>query len=102
MHEDHFLILCLYVDDLIYTSTDARMIEDFKKTKMQEYEMIDFGLMKYFLGMQVKQRCGQIFISQEKYANNLLKKFNMKDYKPLATGIMRKCLMSVQKKYVIL
>ena len=35
--------------------------------------------------MQVKQRPGQIFISQEKYADDLLKKFNMQDCKPLAT-----------------
>ena len=47
--------------------------------------MIDLGLMRYFLGMQVKQRPGQIFISQEKYADDLLKKFNMQDCKPLAT-----------------
>ena len=47
MHGDHFLILCLYVGDLIYTNTNARMIEDFKKTMIQEYEMIDLGLMKF-------------------------------------------------------
>ncbi|XP_006593273.1 uncharacterized protein LOC114379003 [Glycine soja] len=60
-------------------------MEEFKKAMMQEYEMIDLGLMRYFLGMQVKQRPGQIFISQEKYADDLLKKFNMQDCKPLAT-----------------
>ncbi|XP_014631455.1 uncharacterized protein LOC114411183 [Glycine soja] len=60
-------------------------MEEFKKAMMQEYEMTDLGLMRYFLGMQVKQRPGQIFISQEKYADDLLKKFNMQDCKPLAT-----------------
>jgi len=45
------LILSLYVDDLIYTSTNQRMIEDFKKAMMDEFEMTDLGLMKYFLGM---------------------------------------------------
>ena len=59
-------------------------MEEFKKAMMQEYEMTDLGLMRYFLGMQVKQRPGQIFISQEKYADDLLKKFNMQDCKPLA------------------
>jgi len=48
-----------------------------------EYEMIDLGMLKYFLGMQVNQSPGQIFLSQEKYANDLLKKFNMMNYKPL-------------------
>ena len=81
----NFLILCLYVDDLIYTGTDPRMIEEFKKAMMSEYEMTDLGAMKYFLGMQVKQSSGKIFLSQEKYAEDLLKKFNMSDCKPMAT-----------------
>jgi len=58
-----FLILCLYVDDLIYTGTNPKMIEEFKKAMMSEYEMTDLGLMKYFLGIQVKQSPGQIFLS---------------------------------------
>ncbi|KMT04001.1 hypothetical protein BVRB_8g187060 [Beta vulgaris subsp. vulgaris] len=52
---------------------------------MSEYEMTDLGAMKYFLGMQVKQSPGKIFLSQEKYADDLLKKFNMSECKPLAT-----------------
>ncbi|XP_014624146.1 secreted RxLR effector protein 161-like [Glycine max] len=60
-------------------------MEEFKKAMMQEYEMTDLGLMRYFLGMQVKQRPEQIFISQEKYADDLLKKFDMQDCKPLVT-----------------
>lgn len=46
-----FLIVCLYVDDLIYTSTEPRMVEAFKKDMMKEYEMTDLGSMKYFLGI---------------------------------------------------
>ncbi|XP_019102905.2 secreted RxLR effector protein 161-like [Beta vulgaris subsp. vulgaris] len=52
---------------------------------MSEYEMTDLGAMKYFLGMQVKQCPGRIFLSQKKYADELLKKFNMSECKPLAT-----------------
>ncbi|XP_019108303.1 uncharacterized mitochondrial protein AtMg00810-like [Beta vulgaris subsp. vulgaris] len=61
------------------------MIKEFKKVMMSEYEMTDLGAMKYFLGLQVKQSPGRIFLSQEKYADNLLKKFNMSECKPLAT-----------------
>jgi len=78
------LILCLYVDDLIYTGTNHKIIGEFKQTMMAEFEMTYLGLMKYFLGMQVKQSSGNIFIFQEKYAEDL-KKFNMLDYKPLPT-----------------
>lgn len=47
--------------------------------------MTDLGLMRYFLGMQVKQEPGRIFISREKYAADLLKKFNMSQSKPVST-----------------
>ncbi|KAI5323652.1 hypothetical protein L3X38_032724 [Prunus dulcis] len=80
-----FLILCLYVDDLIYTSTNPRMAEVFKKNMMKEYEMTDLGTMRYFLGIQVQQSDEGIFISQGKYAENLLKKFNMLKSKPMDT-----------------
>ena len=61
------------------------MIEDFKKVMMDKFEMTNLGLIKYFLDMQVRQSPGQIFFSQEKYAEDLLKKFNMLDCKPLST-----------------
>jgi len=61
------------------------MIEDFKKVITIEFETTDLRLMKYFLGMQVKSSPGQIFISQEKYTKDFLKKFNMLDCKPLST-----------------
>lgn len=85
-HEPNdFLILCLYVDDLIYTGTNMKMLNEFKKAMMSKYEMTDLGLMKYFLGIQVKQSPGCIFLSQEKYADDILKKFNTVDCKPMAT-----------------
>ncbi|CAL8169320.1 unnamed protein product [Prunus armeniaca] len=80
-----FLIVCLYVDDLIYTSTKSRMVEAFKKDMMKEYEMTDLGSMKYFLGIQVQQSEKGVFMYQEKYAENLLKRFNMLNCKPMDT-----------------
>ena len=53
------------------------MIEDIKKAMIFEFKMTYQGLMKYFLGKQIKQSSGQIFISKEKYAKDLLKKFNI-------------------------
>jgi hypothetical protein len=47
--------------------------------------MTDLGLMRYFLGMQVRQEPGRIFISREKCAADLLKKFNMSQSKPVST-----------------
>jgi len=47
--------------------------------------MTDLGLMKYFLGIQVKQTKGEIFITQEKYIHDLLKKFRLESCKPVTT-----------------
>ncbi|CAL1407137.1 unnamed protein product [Linum trigynum] len=80
-----FLMVCLYVDDLIYTGTSQHMIEEFKSVMMKEFEMTDLGLMKYFLGIQVKQSPGEIFISQEKYTEDMLKRFHMATCKPIST-----------------
>ncbi|XP_022869102.1 uncharacterized protein LOC111388579 [Olea europaea var. sylvestris] len=52
---------------------------------MNEFEMTDLGVMKYFLGIQVKQSKGEIFISQEKYTEDLLKKFHMENCKSIST-----------------
>ena len=82
---DDILIVCLYVYDLIYASSKQEMVEEFKRRLMAEFEMSDLGLMRYFLGIQVKQSKEGIFISQEKYAEDLLKKFNMINCKPMGT-----------------
>ena len=52
---------------------------------MKKFEMKDLGLIRYFLGIQVKQSLRKIFISQEKYVADLLKKFNMSECKLVAS-----------------
>jgi hypothetical protein len=60
------LIVCLYVDDLIYTCNLS--IDMFKSAMEKEFEMTDLGLMKYFLVIEVTQNDKGIFICQRKYA----------------------------------
>jgi hypothetical protein len=50
------------------------------------FEMTDLGLMSYFLGMEVRQSNGGIFICQKKYAKEILKKFHMKNCKSTSTS----------------
>ena len=71
------LIVFLYVDDLIFTGNDKALIGEFKEAMKNEFEMIDLGLLKYFLGIEVKQMHNDIFISQEKYARQILERFKM-------------------------
>ncbi|KAL0392757.1 UNVERIFIED_CONTAM: Retrovirus-related Pol polyprotein from transposon RE1 [Sesamum radiatum] len=84
------LIVSLYVDDLIYTGNNEKMIQDFKEDMMKTFEMSDLGLMHFFLGIEINQEKEGIFICQRKYTETLLKKFKMESCKtvttPLVTG----------------
>ena len=82
------LIVALYVDDLVYTGNNKRVIEDFKKDMMKKYEMSDLGLLHYFLGIEIYQDDYGVFICQKKYAENILKKFGMLGCKPVDTPLV--------------
>ncbi|GLU18737.1 hypothetical protein SLE2022_350210 [Rubroshorea leprosula] len=81
------LIVCLYVDDLIFTGNNPRMFEEFKRAMSNVFEMTDIRLMSYYLGIEVKQMEEGIFISQENYAREVLKRFNMSNCKPVNTPV---------------
>ncbi|GKV36625.1 hypothetical protein SLEP1_g44733 [Rubroshorea leprosula] len=81
------LIVCLYVDDLIYTGNDKAMFDQLKKSMMAEFDMSDLGLMHYYLGIEVDQYAAGIFISQKKYVQDILDRFRMKDCNPVSTPI---------------
>lgn len=75
--EGKYLIISLYVDDLIFTGNDEAMMKEFKESILKEFDMSDLGRMNYFLGLEVVQSDGRIFISQKKYVKEVLKKFGM-------------------------
>eukprot|EP01018_Ginkgo_biloba_P029557 Gb_20738 [translate_table: standard] len=79
------LIISLYVDDLIYIGNNHHMLHDFKVGMCKEFKMLDLRQLHYFLGIKIWQSGKGIFMSQVKYAMDILKKFNMSDCKPLAT-----------------
>jgi hypothetical protein len=83
------LIVCLYVDDLIFTGDLS--VDDFKDAMKIDFEMTNLGLMSYFLGIEVDQSDDGIFICQTNYANEVLKRYRMLNCKPtakpMATGI---------------
>ena len=64
---DDPLILLLYVDDLFITGGE-RLIAICKRDLALEYEMTNIGLMHYFLGLEVWQEPGHIFLGQGKHA----------------------------------
>ena len=75
------LIVSLYIDDLLVTEGNVKLVEEFKREMKQVFEMTDLRLMTYFLGMEIKQDEDEVFICQRKYAKEILKKFHMEDFK---------------------
>ena len=71
------VVLSLYVDDMLVTGNDSRMLQNFKVEMEKVFDMSDLGYMHYFLGMEVHQENNGIFLSQKKYAQDILKKFKM-------------------------
>ncbi|KAH9679872.1 hypothetical protein KPL71_026314 [Citrus sinensis] len=85
--DEDILIVCLYVDDLIFTGSDPSLFEELKRVMIKEFEMTNIGLMTYYLGIEVKQKEECIFISQESDAKEILKRFKMNDCKPISTPV---------------
>lgn len=79
------IVISVYVDDLMITGEDPLAVQEVKNEMLKVFEMSDLGEMKFFLGMEIAQSSEGIFLSQKKYALNLLKKFKLDKCKPVAT-----------------
>jgi hypothetical protein len=78
----HLIILSLYVDDLILSGSDSKLLNHVKTILKKKFEITDLGFLHYFLGLQVLQTNEGIFLSQTKYACDLLHCFHMDNCKP--------------------
>jgi hypothetical protein len=80
------LFVCqIYVDDIIFGSTNHACNVEFQNLMTKEFAMSMMGELKFFLGFQVKQLRGGTFINQAKYIQDMLKRFDMVDAKPMKT-----------------
>jgi hypothetical protein len=83
------LIVVVYVGDLVITGNNTNLFLRLKKQHVDSFDMIDLGILHYFLGLQVLPLYNVFFfgnntISQSKYVMDLLTRFNMADCKPRA------------------
>eukprot|EP00253_Pinus_taeda_P001825 PITA_01825 len=85
--ENEPLVLVLYVDDLFLTRS-SRLIGDCKKILNMEFDIKDLEQMHYFLGLEVWQQKGEIFLGQGRYATEILRRFRMEDCRPMATRMI--------------
>jgi hypothetical protein len=83
---DNDIFVCqIYVDDIIFGSTNKSLCEEFSRIMTKRIEMSMMGELTFFLGFQIKQLKEGTFISQTKYTNDMLKKFDMNNAKSMKT-----------------
>ncbi|CAM8971900.1 unnamed protein product [Rhodiola kirilowii] len=98
--DNEFIILLVYVDDIVMTGTSVPLISAIKAFIHAEFRIKDLGLLKYFLGIEVARSSSGIFINQRKYALNLLTETGLLGYKPNTTpmDIKQKLALSTAPK----
>jgi len=83
---DKDIFVCqIYVDDIIFGSTNKTWCDDFSRIMTKRFEMSMMGELNFFLRFQIKQLKDGTFISQTKYIKDMLKKFDMENAKPIIT-----------------
>ena len=93
--EAYLLVAQVYVDDIVFGATiDARATE-FSKEMKKEFEMSMVEELTFFLGLQVKQKKEDIFVSQEKYTRNIVKKFGLYSKKHASTLVSSSAKLNV-------
>ena len=83
--QEDLLLVQVYVDDIIFGSTRKEMCLEFEKLMHNKFQMSSMGELTFFLGLQVKQSNEGIFISQDKYVAEILRKFQFADCKMAST-----------------
>eukprot|EP00253_Pinus_taeda_P023612 PITA_23612 len=82
------------LDDIIFGSNEEAMSQSFALVMQKEFEMSLLGELTYFLGLQIQQKEGGIFLYQTKYLKQILKKYGMEDAKPVCTPMVTGCSLS--------
>ena len=90
------MVIVLYVDDLIIIGDHEKMLQQLRESLSSEFEMTDLGLMHFCLGIEVWQKPGRIFISQQRYACEILKAFNMTECKDVVSPMEVNGKLSVE------
>ncbi|GKB97202.1 putative ribonuclease H-like domain-containing protein [Tanacetum coccineum] len=86
-NKSDIILVQVYVDDIIFGSTKKSMCTEFEEVMHKRFQMSSMGELTFFLGLQVKQQPGGVFISQEKYVADILKKFDFCSIKIATTPI---------------
>ena len=81
------ILLLLYVDDMIITGDDLSGIQELKDFLSQQFEMKDLRHLSYFLGLEITHSTDGLYITQAKYASDLLSRVGLTDSKTVDTPV---------------
>ena len=91
MSAGNFIILVLYVDDILLASNDMNLLNETKQMLSKHFEMKDLGDASFVLGIQIHRdrSSGVLGLSQKSYIEKLLKRFNMSSCSQVSTPIQK-------------
>jgi len=81
------LLVAIYVDDLLITSSDLDCILHFKVLLGNQFKMKDLGVASFILGIKIERNNNELYLSQEEYLTKVLNRFGMHDKKPVTTPL---------------
>ncbi|GKA02404.1 putative ribonuclease H-like domain-containing protein, partial [Tanacetum coccineum] len=94
------MLVQVYVDDIIFGSTKKSWCDEFEALMKSRFQMSSMGELTFFLGLQVKQNKAGIFISQDKYVAEILKKFDLVNVKTAITPMETKVALTKDEEAV--
>nr|GEX69764.1 putative ribonuclease H-like domain-containing protein [Tanacetum cinerariifolium] len=80
-----FILVQVYVNDIIFESSNPQLCREFEALMHEKFQMSAMGELNFFPGLQVLQKEDGIFLSQDKYMGDILKKFRYSDVRSLNT-----------------
>jgi hypothetical protein len=79
--------MLVYVDDIIVASSSQEAVNALLRDLEKEFAIKDLGEFYYFLGIPVQRKKGELLLTQERYASEILQRVNMQLCKPVKTPL---------------
>ena len=95
MLKSKLIVAQVYVDNIIFGSTKEEFAHGFSKLMQVEFEMSMIGELTHFLGLQIHQKDSGIYLSQSKYAKNLVKNFGLESVSSIRTPMSSNVKLTV-------
>ncbi|GKA33747.1 putative ribonuclease H-like domain-containing protein [Tanacetum coccineum] len=98
---NNILLVQIYVDDIIFASTNTAMCDEFANQMTSKFKMSMMGQMSFFLGLQISQSPRGIFINQSKYASEIGKPVDATLYRGMIGSLMYLTASRPDLNYVV-